>query len=88
MTTKTRTLEAIERLAVAYHGYLSDLKVGDDCGIVTWGNMLLEAQEATGARLTSPQVTRDVIEGARRRWLATEGNDKKVAAITRLHGVS
>ncbi len=41
----------IQRLAVAYHAYCTDVKNHDDNGTIVWGKLLLEAQEKTAVVL-------------------------------------
>lgn len=69
MTTKAQT----KSLAVAYHAYHEARQNDDHNGVVVWGEMLKEAQEATGVELTKDWVLDDLIARARRLNQTEEG---------------
>jgi hypothetical protein len=49
---------AIRGLAIAYSAYNSASEHDDSNGVVVWGEELIEAQEATGVELHSPDGIR------------------------------
>lgn len=59
--------EAARELAVRYNAFGNACHADDANGIVVWGELLLETQEATGVEVADPVTTRRMIGHARRR---------------------